>query len=237
MTSLTTQEVDFLADYLEEYSSKTGLLREEFLDHLCCIVETQMSDGQSFKQAAAYAFTQLPQAELQEIEEHTIALLQNNYKMILKISSLTLLILLLTFTGIWAFQYDPPSRAPINGEMHISSAFGWRTHPIHDEVVKHRGIDIKIPIGTPIVSTASGTVIQIEQKKSGYGNLVVIQHDEAYTTRYGQLSEIKVELGQVVKKGEVIALSGNSGASIGPHLHYEVIKDGKAVDPSDYLHP
>jgi murein DD-endopeptidase MepM/ murein hydrolase activator NlpD len=98
----------------------------------------------------------------------------------------------------------------------------------------HRGVDFKAPKGTPILATADGTVEFADEEKR-YGLKVVIQHDGEYKSLYAHMSEIKVQAGQQVKKGTVIGLVGSSGLSTAPHLHYEIIKNGKAVNPADYL--
>jgi len=131
-------------------------------------------------------------------------------------------------------QIDPPDISPLKGKTKVTSGYGQRVHPVLKKKILHRGIDFKAPLGTPIVATADGTVSFAKEEKL-YGLKVVIQHDGQYKSLYAHLSEIKVKSGDKVKKGTVIGLVGNSGASTAPHLHYEVIKDDKAVNPSDYL--
>ena len=104
----------------------------------------------------------------------------------------------------------------------------------------HVGVDIASRIGTPLHATAEGTVI-FAGKFGGYGNLVIIEHDYGYTTRYGHCSRILVTPGQKVKAGECVALMGNTGSSTGPHVHYEIRKFGVPLDPktieSDFYSP
>ena len=136
------------------------------------------------------------------------------------------------------FQGDKePSILPFK-ESHtfrLTSGFGMRTHPIYKVKKMHQGTDFACEIGTEILSTADGVVEKIAAKFSGYGKYIVIDHGNGFKTKYAQLSEFKVEQGEEVKKGGVIALSGNSGMSTAPHLHYEVIKDGEFVNPMDYI--
>jgi murein DD-endopeptidase MepM/ murein hydrolase activator NlpD len=98
----------------------------------------------------------------------------------------------------------------------------------------HSGQDFHAPIGTPVYATGDGTV-ESAQYNDGYGNCIIIDHGFGLKTLYAHLSKFLVKPGQVVRRGENIALSGNSGISDGPHLHYEVIKDGVKVNPMTYI--
>jgi murein DD-endopeptidase MepM/ murein hydrolase activator NlpD len=115
---------------------------------------------------------------------------------------------------------------PVHGP--VTSGFGWRWGRMHE------GIDIAVPSGTPVVASASGTVITAGWL-GGYGNLVVIDHGNGLATAYGHNSSISVGLGQGVAQGQVIAYSGSTGHSTGPHVHFEVRVNGSAVDPLAYL--
>lgn len=97
----------------------------------------------------------------------------------------------------------------------------------------HVAIDIGVPIGTKIKSTMSGEVVYAGWNNEGYGNLVIVKNDK-YTTYYGHLSKVPVNVGDQVEAGDVIGISGSTGNSTGPHLHYEVRVNGRAVDPSKY---
>ncbi|NUM48252.1 MAG: M23 family metallopeptidase, partial [Anaerolineales bacterium] len=97
----------------------------------------------------------------------------------------------------------------------------------------HNGIDLAIVTGTPIQTTMDGTVIHAGWNNQGYGNLVIVENGP-YRTYYAHLSEIPVEVGQTVRAGEVIGLSGNTGNSTGPHLHYEVRYNGHALNPEEF---
>lgn len=116
----------------------------------------------------------------------------------------------------------------------ISSGFGLRIHPIYDDLMFHEGIDIANAIGTPIYATADGVVRKIDFD-NGYGKRIFISHQDGYETQYGHLYSYQVREGDVVCKGQIIALMGNSGLSTGPHLHYAVLKDGDKINPSPYL--
>ena len=130
-------------------------------------------------------------------------------------------------------EEEPPSIRPISGNYSIVADFGHRFHPVLKEPKMHTGIDIKAPIGTPVVATSDGIIIKAEHGKS-YGNYIIIKHDDEYETRYAHLSQLKVKSGERISKGSVIGLVGNTGMSTAPHLHYEVIKNGEKVNPKDY---
>ncbi|MFW5658954.1 MAG: M23 family metallopeptidase [Bacteroidota bacterium] len=126
-----------------------------------------------------------------------------------------------------------PSIRPVDGE--IISGHGTRKHPISKQDKMHYGIDFMAKVGTPVKATATGYVAEAGVKKNGRGKYIVINHGEGYKTRYSHLSELKVRRGQHIKRGDVIALSGNSGLSKGPHLHYEVLYKGESIDPIDFF--
>lgn len=117
---------------------------------------------------------------------------------------------------------------PVRGT--ISSTFGPRIHPIYGVPSFHTGIDIAVPEGTPVRAAAQGTVT-FAGWENGFGLLVVIDHGDGYETYYGHLSKLLTSAGHTVYAGETIALSGNTGLSTGPHLHFEVRYCGSPVDP------
>lgn len=127
-------------------------------------------------------------------------------------------------TGILAF----PSNAP------LSSPFGWRTHPILGYRRFHGGLDFAASYGSPIRAADSGTVI-FAGWYGGYGKAVIINHGSEMTTLYGHASELYVTEGQTVQRGQAIAAVGSTGLSTGPHLHFEVRRDGTPVNPANYL--
>ncbi|HHY79163.1 MAG TPA: peptidoglycan DD-metalloendopeptidase family protein, partial [Thermoanaerobacter sp.] len=125
--------------------------------------------------------------------------------------------------------------APFDGTYPVTSPFGMRTNPQTGAGTEfHPGIDFGLPFDTPVKAAADGVVV-LAGSYGGYGTAVVIEHTGGISTIYGHLSEAKVEKGQVVKGGDVIGLSGNTGRSTGPHLHFEVRKNGEPVDPAGYL--
>lgn len=128
-----------------------------------------------------------------------------------------------------------PGIKPVPGN--IVSLFGMRKHPIFKISKMHTGVDFEATPGTAIVATANGVVAYAGKSFTGYGYMVEIDHGNGYVTRYAHLGnkKIMVHVGEEIKRGEVIGLSGNTGISSGPHLHYEVIKDGHKIDPLDYI--
>lgn len=118
----------------------------------------------------------------------------------------------------------------------ISSHYGYRTDPFYKVQKLHSGIDFSGPIGTHIYSTGDGVVEKVSLGNSGYGNNIVINHGYGYKTRYAHISKSYVKVGQKVKRGEYIADMGNSGKSTAPHLHYEVIKNNKAINPVNFFY-
>lgn len=122
---------------------------------------------------------------------------------------------------------------PLSGP--ITSPFGWRHNPFGGAPDFHPGIDIGVNVGTTVSAAAAGTVI-MAQWYGGYGNYILIDHGGGISTGYGHLSRFYVSVGQVVQRGQAIAASGNTGASTGPHLHFEVRKKGKPIDPTPWLH-
>lgn len=117
----------------------------------------------------------------------------------------------------------------------ISSKFGERLHPIKGSMTKHFGIDLAADEGNIFVAVADGKVV-IAGENGSYGNLVVLHHKRGVETRYAHAKSLFVTVGQRVKKGEVLGVVGQSGAATGPHVHFEILKKGKAIDPQDYIY-
>ena len=118
----------------------------------------------------------------------------------------------------------------------LTSGYGWRVHPISGNRKHHNGIDIANSTGTPIRAAAAGTVIHASSGwNGGYGTSVKIKHSNGYVTHYAHLSSISVKVGQKVSAGQTIGAMGSTGSSTGPHLHFEVIKNGSHRNPLDFL--
>jgi hypothetical protein len=131
-----------------------------------------------------------------------------------------------------------PAIQPVSNKelKRLASGFGMRIHPIYKIAKMHTGLDFTADIGTEIYATGDGVVESIESKFSGYGQHVVINHGFGYESLYAHMSRVAVRPGQKVRRGQIIGYVGNTGTSTGPHLHYEVIKNGEKVDPSFYFY-
>jgi len=131
-----------------------------------------------------------------------------------------------------------PGIQPISNKdlTRIASGFGYRIHPIYKTLRMHEGIDFTAPVGTPIYATGDGKVERLKSQMNGYGNVVMINHGYGYETLYAHMSKIIVKPGQKVKRGEIIGYVGNTGRSTGPHLHYEVRKNGKPINPVHFFY-
>lgn len=130
-----------------------------------------------------------------------------------------------------------PAIQPLNNKdlKRLSSYYGYRTDPIYKVKKFHPGIDFSAPTGTEIYSTGDGVVKSITRSRRGYGNRITIDHGYGYETMYAHIHEFKIKRGQKVKRGQLIATVGNTGKSTAPHLHYEIRKDGKRVNPIYYF--
>ncbi|MCL2829225.1 MAG: M23 family metallopeptidase [Betaproteobacteria bacterium] len=135
---------------------------------------------------------------------------------------------------LYAISSRLPTMLPISNPRGISSGFGWRLDPYARMGAMHEGVDFPTDIGTR-VKAAAGGVVTTAQYHPEYGNLIEIDHGNGYSTRYAHLSRIDVKAGQIVKIGQAIAFSGNSGRSTGPHLHFEVRFQGVPQNPVNFL--
>ncbi len=130
-----------------------------------------------------------------------------------------------------------PSVQPVdNGKLTgMVASFGRRVHPFYKVLRMHTGVDYALPVGSPVYATADGTVRTVKRSERGYGNMIVVEHGALYSTSYAHLEKINVRQGQSVRRGDVIGEVGNTGLSMAPHLHYEVLYKGEAVDPVNYF--
>ena len=131
-----------------------------------------------------------------------------------------------------------PAIPPMNPDKNIyrlSSSFGYRSDPFTGRSKRHTGVDFAMKPGNRLYATGDGVIESVKFELFGYGNQVIIDHGFGYKTRYAHMSTISVVEGMKVKRGECIGLSGNSGRSSGPHLHYEVIYKGNYVNPANYF--
>lgn len=127
-----------------------------------------------------------------------------------------------------------PAGRPVNKGW-ISSYYGYRSSPFDGRRVFHKGLDIAGKKGSPIIAVAGG-VVTWSDKRWGYGNMVEINHGNGYVTRYAHCENLLVQEGEAVKKGQQVATMGSTGRSTGPHVHFEVLKEGKQVNPLDFIY-
>lgn len=139
-------------------------------------------------------------------------------------------------TGVLSVDYVPAIQ-PVNNKQLTLLAAGKKPliNPFHRAMREHHGVDYLVPEGTPVFATADGVVKSLSEKNTSHGKAVTINHGNGYETSYSHLLDIRVKKGQNVKRGDIIALSGNSGLSFVPHLHYEVIYNDTRVDPVHYF--
>ncbi len=131
-----------------------------------------------------------------------------------------------------------PAIMPINSKdlKHVPGGFGWRMHPIYKTTQYHPGMDFTAEQGTPIYATGDGVIQESVMQMQGYGYYVLINHGFAYQTRYAHMCKINAKEGAPVKRGDLIGYVGSTGLSTGPHIHYEVIKNGEPVNPVNFYY-
>ena len=131
-----------------------------------------------------------------------------------------------------------PAIQPLSNKdlSRMASGFGYRIDPIYKTRKFHAGMDFSAKTGTPIYATGDGKVFKVSKSKRGYGNHIVIDHGFGYKTLYAHMSKTAVKRNQKVSRGDVIGFVGNTGKSVAPHLHYEVHKDGKKINPVNFYY-
>ena len=131
-----------------------------------------------------------------------------------------------------------PAIQPVSNKdlSRMASGYGYRIHPIYKTRMFHNGMDFSAKSGTPIYATGNGKIAKTRKSRRGYGNHVIIDHGYGYKTIYAHMKKYIVKRGQKVKRGEIIGYVGNTGTSVAPHLHYEVHKDGKKINPVNFYY-
>ena len=131
-----------------------------------------------------------------------------------------------------------PAIQPVRSQdlTRMASGYGWRTDPFTKTSKKHMGMDFTAPKGTPIYASGDGVVDRADEAAAGYGKHITIKHGFGYETLYAHLSNYNVKPRQRVKRGDLIGFVGNTGRSEGPHLHYEVIKNGEKINPINFYY-
>jgi murein DD-endopeptidase MepM/ murein hydrolase activator NlpD len=189
-------------------------------------IKVPESDSLNFQSDNAYTiFTNLDERNLQTSELALIELnkFMKTYELVKK--------------NKYIFNsYPNISPIKIIDFSNISSDFGYRKNPFADTIVFHDGVDITVSPETKVYSTIEGKVNKITFSDSGYGNVISIINLYGFETLYAHLSQIKIKENQYIKKGQLIATSGNSGSSTGPHLHYEIRQNGQLKNPLVYFY-
>ncbi|MBE6208892.1 MAG: M23 family metallopeptidase [Rikenellaceae bacterium] len=135
-----------------------------------------------------------------------------------------------------AVRNIPAIQPIINTDLTLlTSSFGLRIHPFYRTLTPHKGVDYTVPEGTRVFATADGVVKKITTRNTGSGLTLVLEHEGGYETTYSHLRKVTVRRGNKVRRGDIIALTGNSGLSLAPHLHYEIKYNGLRVDPIHYF--
>lgn len=133
-------------------------------------------------------------------------------------------------------NYIPAIQPIINKQLTLLTApYGMLIHPFYKTMASHQGVDFAVPVGSRVFATADGKVSEVRTRPTSAGKYIIIDHGSGYETQYRHLSRIDVKEGQTVKRGDIIGLSGNTGLSLSPHLHYEVRYKGMRVDPIHYF--
>ncbi|PHI20039.1 hypothetical protein CEQ90_09900 [Lewinellaceae bacterium SD302] len=260
MTELNESQINLVAVHLDEAALEASL-SESLLDHLCCEIEEAMTSSDvTFEEAFSAVTHDWSKERLRKLDR-TINFTTKTKPMLIRLSSLTAIVAAffllspfgnspspnkhtqVVFESADAKDFEleltlldpalePPTASPLAGRKldDFISGFGMRTHPIHKKQLLHRGIDFKAEMGTPVLATAAGE-ITFAGRNGKNGIQVVIKHEDGYTTVYSHLQTHLVEVGQSVDLGEMIGAVGTTGASTGPHLHYELHKDNQPINP------
>ncbi len=131
-----------------------------------------------------------------------------------------------------------PAIQPVKNEnlKRIASGYGWRSDPFTKVKKFHNGMDFSAPRGTPVYATGDGRVERADNRATGYGNHIRVDHGYGYTSLYAHLYKFNIRVGQRVKRGDLIGFVGSTGRSQGPHLHYEIFKDGEHINPINFYY-
>lgn len=237
----TEETIERIRTLLVNSGVPKGALQEEMIDHYLSDLEAQINQNISPPLALQTTF--------KKIEKTDFSQLQSKKKFHLP---LILAVIFLCVISYFIYQ-NPKSSADLTivansqaiapdgwpltaSSTEVTSNFGMRIHPILKSRMQHRGIDIRAKIGTPVLATGVAIV-----KETGYtqktGNYIILEHNDRFSSKYYHLSAIHVQQNDLVTKGSIIGEVGNTGKSLAPHLHYEII-DGKApIDPLKFASP
>lgn len=208
----------------------------EMLDHYASVIEHEMIMGLSFNNAFEKAFHQLTKEETQHINKqyyqtHTFAMLKKITPPAVLFSCIAFMI----FSNIKS--QDKPWQSPIKQSdlTRMASGFGYRTHPIYQTKKLHTGVDFTAPTGTPITAMYGGIVTKIAKSEKGYGNHLEITHNDSTVSLYAHMQDILVTENEQVEIGQQIGTVGSTGKASAPHLHFEIIINGRKVNPIGFI--
>ncbi|TDS62104.1 M23 family metallopeptidase [Myroides indicus] len=229
---LLNKKIDLIAEVLDELEVRDNDIYRAYFN-TAPIPEEQRKSGlgginryKSFKGLSNEALLTTTNEKVDEIAKQT-AIQSRSLDDIIELAK-----------GKEKFLASIPAIQPIKNEnlKHMASGYGYRSDPFTKIKKFHAGMDFSTDVGTPIYATGDGKVIRANNRLSGYGNLIEIDHGYGYLTRYAHLSKYNVKQGQTVKRGDIIGYSGSTGRSSGPHLHYEVHYQGNVVNPINYYY-
>jgi murein DD-endopeptidase MepM/ murein hydrolase activator NlpD len=239
---VTMQErMDLDAKYLNNLKSTQSQLEQAVarFNELQAIKDRYLaiSTPYSVKQKVTQAnFAGGPLTALSFAIESTKTLAENLEELLLKTSDITEI-----FSSIepqWEKQYtwlrSLPIGPPINARLGMTSNFGARLDPFSKSLTQHYGIDFVSPVGTPVIASGDGTVLR-SGFDAAYGNFIEISHSEGFISKYAHNSKLFIKSGDSVLRGQLIALSGSTGRSTGPHLHYEIHQNQAILNPAKIL--
>jgi len=232
----TNQLIIYIKNELKARGIKNPELLEELTDHYMSQYELSKLNTHDHDLSIDQVKNNINQLTIKQFD-------MNNTNQYFN-ASLSLMVVVIFSLSFYHFSTASNSQSNIfksniwpvaQGQDVISSHFGMMLHPILNIQRMHKGIDFIGNIGEPVYATSDGVVSLSTSQKIGYGNHIVIDHVDTYQTKYCHLSELLVNVGDNVLKGEIIGLIGSSGSSTSPHLHYEVLQDGKNINPSNFL--
>ncbi|MGB1241935.1 MAG: M23 family metallopeptidase [Chitinophagales bacterium] len=234
---LSDKQIDWIAKDLRQRGLTYHLLKAELLDHVCCAMEAKVGEEGVFEEAYEEVIAGFGEEGISQTQYEILHLLTHKKRIMRRLIALTasVFMAIVVFFSFNMHAQSAPSMNPLGEDTKVTSHFGMRMHPFSKKQVFHKGIDLKAVEGTPIYATADGEVKAVIESEKGHGNHIVLQHGTEFQTVYANLSKFAVDKGTIVKKGQLIAYSGNTGASTAPHLHYEVLQNEEHVNPADFF--
>ncbi|MEL7123214.1 MAG: M23 family metallopeptidase [Bacteroidota bacterium] len=226
-----------------------GEVLEEMIDHYLCELESQIDLKNNQDAARNSIYQKIETTDFSHLKKKK----KSNFGFLLA-SVVFVSLSLFTFKNFFVtneieiaeqeqeyvqecIEEKAPNGWPINESLgHISSKFGIRIHPIYKSRKLHTGIDIKAQMGTPVLATGTALVKETGFSKKA-GHYIILEHNDRFSSKYYHLSSIDVEEFDIVTKGSIIGKVGNTGLSVAPHLHYEIMDREAHIDPLEYISP